>query len=229
MIKEFKEAEMRATAQIYKSMLVQIQALHKKDPAWAGELAISFIEFLITGEISSDDSIIVGMVEGYRESVKKAQGRYDAKVALTKESLKPIADMLNRGMKQTEIARAMGVQPPAISKKITQIRLNFPELLEISGNIGKDLESQEILETVSENDGKLLESFGNSRKVLETFGKSGNVSNVSNVSSDDDDDDNDKDDDNEDIPLASLEGSQGCAPTPHAALPMSKEDWSNLF
>ena len=152
MIKEFKDNPVRDFGNVYQSMLTQIKKRYEKDPEQAGELAISFIEYVLTGDISSDDDIIEGFVEGYKVTTKKNQDKYDAKVAATRDSLKPIADMYNSGMTQADIARAMGVQPPAISKKMNTIRTQFPELLN--------------------NEGKL-------RKVSDISGNNGNVSNVS--------------------------------------------------
>jgi hypothetical protein len=228
MIKEFKDLPMRPTGQVYQSMLTQIKKRYAKDPEQAGEMAISFIEFILTGEISSDDDIIEGFIEGYRVSTKKAQDRYDAKVDATKDSLRPIAEMLNAGMRQAEIARRLGVQPPAISKKVTQIRTKFPDLLETSGNVGKfpeTLESEESLEIVSEvseNVGKVPESLGNVSYDFGKSGKVGNVSKVSNVSSDNDNEDDNDNDDDKDSSLASLGEGQGFAPTPQAASPTKR-------
>ena len=65
LIKEFKDNPTRDFGNVYQSMLSQIKKRYEKDPEQAGELAISFIEFVLTGEISSDDDIIEGFVEGY--------------------------------------------------------------------------------------------------------------------------------------------------------------------
>ena len=165
-------------------IIIQIQNLYQKDPTWAGELAISFIEYLITGQISSDDPIIASLVEGYKETVKKHQGRYDAKVAMTKESLRPIAEMLNSGLKQVEIAKRLGLQPPAVSKKVAKIESDFPELLNKKE--------------------KVSEIFGNNEKVSERNGNVSNISNVSNVSTKDNENNNDTENNKEDTPVASL-------------------------
>lgn len=185
MIKEFKDNEMRDFGNVYQSMLTQIKKRYAKDPVQAGELAISFIEYVLTGDISSDDDIIEGFVEGYKITTQKNQNKYDAKVAATRDALQPIADMYNRGMTQADIARALGVQPPAVSKKMNTIRTQFPDLLiedrkvkkvsEISGNVGnignvskcegKFPETLETLNKVSEN----LGNIGKDLESLETF------------------------------------------------------------
>ena len=188
LIKEFKDNEMRDFGNVYQSMLTQIKKRYAKDPVQAGELAISFIEYVLTGDISSDDDIIEGFVEGYKITTQKNQNKYDAKVAATRDALQPIADMYNKGMTQADIARALGVQPPAVSKKMNTIRTQFPDLLiedrkdrkvrkvsEISGNVGnignvskcegKFPETLETLNKVSEN----LGNIGKDLESLETF------------------------------------------------------------
>lgn len=176
MIKEFKNNPIRDFGNVYQSMLIQIKKRYEKDPAQAGELAISFIEYVLTGDISSDDDIIEGFVEGYKVTTQKNQNKYDAKVAATRDALKPIADMYNKGMTQADIARAIGVQPPAISKKLSTIRTQFPELLnddrklrkvsEISGNIGN-------VGNVSKNNGKFPENLESVENVSKNFGNVG--------------------------------------------------------
>lgn len=170
MIKEFKNNPTRDFGNVYQSMLSQIKKRYEKDPEQAGELAISFIEFVLTGEISSDDDIIEGFVEGYRVTTQKNQTKYDAKVAATRDALKPIADMYNKGMTQADIARALGVQPPAISKKMNTIRTQFPELLESNGKLKKVSEISGNNGNVSKNEGKFPENLESVTKVSENFG-----------------------------------------------------------
>ena len=55
MIEQFKDTEVRNTGVIYSSVLDQIKGLYEFDPEQAGELAISAIELILTGDISSDD------------------------------------------------------------------------------------------------------------------------------------------------------------------------------
>lgn len=177
MIKEFKDNEMREFGNVYQSMLTQIKKRYAKDPVQAGELAISFIEYVLTGDISSDDDIIEGFVEGYKVTTQKAQNKYDAKVAATRDALKPIADMYNQGMTQADIARAVGLQPPAISKKLSTIRAQFPELLindrkvkkvpESFGNIGNVSKFPDVSKKV-ESLTEVSKNVGNNEKNLES-------------------------------------------------------------
>ena len=55
MIEKFKENEVRASGLIYNSTFEQIKELYEYDPEQAGELAISAIELLLTGDMSTDD------------------------------------------------------------------------------------------------------------------------------------------------------------------------------
>jgi hypothetical protein len=150
MIKEFKDNPMRDFGNVYQSMLVQIKKRYAKDPVQAGELAISFIEYVLTNEISSDDDIIEGFVEGYKATTVKNQNKYDAKVAATEEKLKRVADLYNAGFKQYEIAAKIGVQPPAISKQLAQIRTDFPYLLKAKESSKETKKVSEISKKVEE-------------------------------------------------------------------------------
>ena len=58
MIEYFNDAEMRNSGVIYSSTFEQIKKLHTVDPEKAGELAISAIELVLTGQMSSDDVMI---------------------------------------------------------------------------------------------------------------------------------------------------------------------------
>ena len=181
MIKEFKNNEMRPFGNVYQSMLTQIKKRYAKNPQQAGELAISYIEYVLTGDISTDDDLIEEFVEGYKETTKKAQNRYDAKVAATEEKLKRVADLYNAGWKQVDIAREIGVQPPAISKQLAQIRSDFPHLLKTS-DISKETKesSGNFLETSATQES--LETSVNISQKVSQISKSSIQGNVSNVS-----------------------------------------------
>ena len=55
MITKFKDNSVRQSGIIYSGVFEQIKLLHKQKPELAGELAISAIEYILTGEMSSDD------------------------------------------------------------------------------------------------------------------------------------------------------------------------------
>ena len=59
---------------------MQIKKLYEADPERAGELAISVIEFILTGEISSDDMMIDLLLEPIKKITENNQVKYDTKV-----------------------------------------------------------------------------------------------------------------------------------------------------
>lgn len=58
MTKNFKNSIKKDSGVIYQSILEQIIMLHAEDPIKAGELAIFAIELVLTGDISTDDTMI---------------------------------------------------------------------------------------------------------------------------------------------------------------------------
>ena len=68
MIELFKETEMRNSGVIYNSTFEQIKQLYEVDPEKAGELAISAIELVLTGEVSSDDMMVSMLLTPIKKS-----------------------------------------------------------------------------------------------------------------------------------------------------------------
>lgn len=136
MINSFKDNEARDSGVIYKSTFEQIKKLYTLNPAQAGELAISAIELLLTGDISSDDIYISLMLEDRREVNKRNQEKYDKRVEANKESkkqemkLEEIAALHKQKMTQSAIGKRIGITQGAVSKRLTIIKTEFPELLQ---------------------------------------------------------------------------------------------------
>lgn len=213
MIKEFKNNKARKSAVIYETMWETVKKRYMRDPQKAGEIAISFMEYVLTGDISSDDYLIDELLDGYRETVKKNKDRYDAKVASTEEKYLKVANMLKSGMKQVEIARELGVQPPAVSKMAAKIRSEFPWMLESSESSGNEGSFQETLETNSESFQKVQESLAKNGNSNKSFHNIPEISEISTYNYNY----NEYDNDNVDVTgKASLSAGQGCAPTPPA-------------
>ena len=105
MIEMFKENEMRPSGLVFSSVLEQIKELHQYDPEQAGELAISAIELILTGDISSDDVNI-------------------------KIMLAPLRKITAAGYKQREIGERLGFSQQVVSYRIDVIKKNYPELLQ---------------------------------------------------------------------------------------------------
>ena len=135
MIEKFKETEARVSGLIYKSTLDQIKKLHEADPDLAGELAISAIELVLTGEISSDDMMIGILLEPAKAVNETNRVKYDTKVEnakmkkITDMKLDKIAEMSNMGYKQREIGEKLGLSQQIISYRMGLIKTSYPELL----------------------------------------------------------------------------------------------------
>lgn len=185
MIKEFKNNPVRKSGIVYGKMFETAKKWYQRDPVKGGEYAISFLEAILTGDISSDDMNIEDALEGYVDRIAKSKNRYDAKIAASEEKYRRIIEMKNSGMTQAAIARELGVQPPAVSKMFTKIRTDFPHLLEnqetlgkfpeISGNIGNFQESLETLGNMEIED-NVSESFQESLESYDGIEETGNVS-----------------------------------------------------
>jgi hypothetical protein len=79
--------------------------MYEVDPEKAGELAISAIELVLTGEISSDDMMISMLLEPMRKINENNQMKYESKVEGAKAKkmvdmkLDKIAEMIQAGRK----------------------------------------------------------------------------------------------------------------------------------
>ena len=113
-LKEDLENE-RATGIVYRSSLQQIREVFKVDKAKAGELAIAIVEMSIMHDTSTDDAMIKAMLKPQAVMVERNRQEYDAKVEAANNSkieklrLPEIAEMMHQGMKQSEIAKVIGV------------------------------------------------------------------------------------------------------------------------
>ena len=148
MIEKFNEVETRNSGVVMNSVFDQIKRMYTMDPEMAGELAISAIELVLTGQISSDNPMIDMMLipakvindnNVYKYELKK-EGSRNKKIKEMK--LDEIADMFKKGMKQREIAERLHISQQTISYRMGLIRTTYPELLQ-------DIE-QEILQTNSD-------------------------------------------------------------------------------
>lgn len=146
MIEMFNDIEMRDSGIIYNSVFEQIKKLYAVDPERAGELAIAAIELTLTGQISSDDMMIELMLEPTKVSVDKNRIKYDQKVENSKQKkiveqkLDKIAEMMQKGFKQREIAERLGLTQQMVSYRWGVIKTQYPELLQKEeSNLQKNL------------------------------------------------------------------------------------------
>ena len=133
MIKEFKNNEIRPTGVINRGMFEQVKMLYMQNPVAGGELAVSLMEHVLTGDHSSDDFMVAFAIANHQETIAKNQERWeaskDAKRGAVEDSLRELADLYNAGVKQVDIARKLSMSAGNVSKKLAKIRKEFPWLL----------------------------------------------------------------------------------------------------
>lgn len=172
MIEQFKDTEVRNTGVIYSSVLEQIKGLYEFDPEQAGELAISAIELILTGDISSDDVNIRVMLAPIKKLTEVNVNKYDNKVENQKHKkivemkLDVIADLWNKGYKQREIGERVGLSQQVISYRIDVIKKKYPELLTAEPeNFTKIQEnSTKVCTNLQENSTKIQTTHKNTKK-----------------------------------------------------------------
>ena len=165
MIEMFKDNEMRPSGLVFSSVLEQIKELHQYDPEQAGELAISAIELILTGDISSDDVNIKIMLAPLRKITEVNVTKYETKVEnkrqkkIAEMKLDKIADLLAAGYKQREIGERLGISQQTASYRIDVIKKNYPELLQTNGTKiqaisqkNKDTKTQNFVQTCTKEE-----------------------------------------------------------------------------
>lgn len=142
LIKEFKNTEIRPTGVINRGMFEQVKLLYMQNPAAGGELAVSLMEHVLTGDHSSDDFMVAFAIANHKETIQKAQHNYDVskenKRSAIEDDLRQYTELYMEGLTQAEIAKKMETSQSNVSKKIAKARKDFPHLLqkeEYSSNI----------------------------------------------------------------------------------------------
>lgn len=136
MIDKFNDVEIRNSGVVYNSTFEQIKKLYQVNPEQAGELAISAIELVLTGQFSSDDMIIELMLEPARVVSKRDHNNYDQKVESARQKkimdqkLDQIAELTQKGFKQREIAERLHLTQQTVSYRLGVIKATYPELLQ---------------------------------------------------------------------------------------------------
>lgn len=139
MIEIFNEVEVRNSGVIYSSLLEQIKRMHAVDPDKAGELAISAIELVLTGQMSSDDIMVDMLLQPLLAIRDKDQDKYEQKTQAAKNKkiedmkLREIAELYMQGYSQAQIGERLGIKQQTISYRLTVIKTNYPELLQKNG------------------------------------------------------------------------------------------------
>lgn len=155
MIEMFNEVDVRGSGVIYASTFEQIKKMYAVDPEKAGELAISAIEMVLTGQISTDDYMIDMMLTTAKAVNENNVAKYESRVEGARQKkvrdlkLAEIADLLRAGWKQREIGEKLGMSQQNISYRIGVIRSSYPELLqpEVTETAQTTYKQSEILQT----------------------------------------------------------------------------------
>ena len=139
MIECFNDVEVRGSGVIMSSVFDQIKKMYAMDPDMAGELAISAIELVLTGQISSDDAMIDMLLAPAKVINDHNVQRYENRKEGSKNKkikdmkLDEIAEMLQNGMKQKEIAERLHISQQTVSYRMGLIRTQYPELMQNRG------------------------------------------------------------------------------------------------
>ncbi len=139
MIECFNDVEVRSSGVIMSSVFDQVKKMYAVDPDMAGELAISAIELVLTGQISSDDAMIDMLLAPAKVINDHNVQRYENRKEGSKNKkikdmkLDEIAEMLQNGMKQKEIAERLHISQQTVSYRMGLIRTQYPELMQQRG------------------------------------------------------------------------------------------------
>lgn len=139
MIEYFNDVEVRGSGVIMSSVFDQIKKMYAMDPEMAGELAISAIELVLTGQFSSDDAMIDMLLAPAKVINDHNVQRYEIRKEGSKNKkikdmkLDEIAEMLKNGMKQKEIAERLHISQQTVSYRMGIIRTQYPELMQNRG------------------------------------------------------------------------------------------------
>ena len=139
MIEYFNDVEVRGSGVIMSSVFEQVKKMYAVDREMAGELAISAIELVLTGQFSSDDAMIDMLLAPAKVINDHNVQRYEVRKEGSKNKkikdmkLDEIAEMLKNGMKQKEIAERLHISQQTVSYRMGLIRTQYPELMQDRG------------------------------------------------------------------------------------------------
>ena len=157
MIEMFNDVPVRKSGIIYNSTFEQIKKLYEMNPEQAGELAIAAIELTLTGQFSSDDVIIELMLEPAKIVGAGDRIKYEQKVEnsrqkkIVDQQLDRIAEMMQSGLKQREIADRLNLTQQIVSYRWGVIKAQYPELLQTEDPDLPNLYQKTNNESVSPN------------------------------------------------------------------------------
>lgn len=182
MIEMFNEVDVRGSGVIYASTFEQIKKMYAVDPEKAGELAISAIEMVLTGQISTDDYMIDMMLTTAKAVNENNVAKYESRVESARQKkvrdlkLAEIADLLRAGWKQREIGEKLGMSQQNVSYRIGVIRSSYPELLQPEGTETAQTNLQTVQtnsQTTYKNTNDTNSTNGTNGVFVENFVKDG--------------------------------------------------------
>ena len=135
MIAQFKENEVRDTGVVNKGMFEQVKRLFNSGQTeLAGELAISLLEVVLTGEYSSNDFTVQLVMDNHEIIANKHIEEYDKKIEASriaraeKLDLYKIAEMLEKNFTQQQMANVLNITQGAVSKRINILNNEYPDI-----------------------------------------------------------------------------------------------------
>ena len=138
MIPYFKDNEIRTSGVIHNAVLDQIKLLYEENADLAGELAISAVELVLTGDMSTNNVMIKTMLAQAKRVAEADKEKYERAVeakkskAIIDNKLDKVAEYALMGMTQAQIGERLGITQQSVSKKLGIIRRDYPELLDKS-------------------------------------------------------------------------------------------------
>lgn len=138
MIPYFKDNEIRTSGVIHNAVLDQIKLLYEENAELAGELAISAVELVLTGDMSTNNIMIKTMLAQAKRVAEADKEKYERAVEVKKNKiiidnkLDKVAEYALMGLTQAQIGERLGISQQSVSKKMGVIRRDYPELLEKS-------------------------------------------------------------------------------------------------
>lgn len=110
--------------------------IYEQDPMKGGELAVSIMELILTGQMSTDDMMLkMSLTEVACQSEKRAND-FDKKMEAAKEKKKQdqkldlIAQLSCQGLTQKQIGDRIGTSQQTVGNRLSLIKKEYPELLE---------------------------------------------------------------------------------------------------
>lgn len=138
MIEKFNDVPCREGGSIYRSYFEKVKMIYEVDPVKAGEMAISIMEQVLTGQMSTDDVMIkIALTEIVNTSNRQAN-EFEKKLEASKEKKKQeqqlelIAQLSKQGLTQKQIGERIGTTQQTIGNRLNLIKKDYPELLNTS-------------------------------------------------------------------------------------------------